>query len=712
LQLVVPAETNSGVLFLFQATNLDQLWSAPTLMLLTNAPVTDALQVPLTPEQRAFFYAIRRTNSSFEDYQAPDFPDEPSSPYALWTLGIPTNLVSGASYTADFLLVLSTNALADVSGTAQLSVVRRADGLPHPDAQVTPAQISFVQGACRTTVQVTASTSLTGYVVAVTLAGASAAPQSLAKAKAAPAAASSTFTLVAGFLFPNSPLVAADAFAVALAEVRAYVATLGWTSPLAPGELPKVTGTFGEWRGHRDAAGVSNANYHAGLDLVATGGTPVFAAREGMVTTIKRAKGVGRYINLDHGDGWYSRYLHLTDADPSPTLPFYVSRGALLGHVVKKTEMINSGDVQTWSEHFHFELRYAGPGAAGNTQPQPGIGRDPLREPVGSIGMFAVQQPPQELSKLWRVGVTPSNPADKVYNYKSPVFVEGNTNTAYVVLKIMQRENGSYLSPQTVRFTPEGPGPFAEFSTSNTTAITNLLPANSRLTARGFARYLHGYSYGTYDREEFYRYWFRWDVDGYAAAAIGPRKFTVDSTDYAGRHNLQTNKWGPEILSVVKVSLGDGHIYRVVVRAWLGEDAATAATDTVKGGWDTGADWYRYELPDGLHWVSGNAASTNCDESDPTFATKKLRTQFFEWIPPAGQTAPIQVTVRSRTVPAIAHQVQVSPDPNLYSHLSPCPPGYTSGVITGSSSLWTWTCTGSDGVPILHEEPKKDIIHE
>lgn len=650
LQLVVPAETNSGVLFLFQAADLDQLSSAPTLMLLTNAPVTNSLQISLTPQQRAFFYAIRRTNSSLEEYQVPEIPDEPSAPYALWILGIPTNLVSGVSYTADFLLVLSTNALADVSGTAQLSVMRQVDGLAHPDAQVTPEQIIFVHGACRTNVQVTASTSLTGYVVAVTLTGASAALPSLAKAKAGPAAASSTSTLVPGILLPNSPPSAADAFTTAQAGVLPLVDTAGWSSPIAT-TPPAVSGTFGEWRGNsrKNSQGgwVDNANYHEGLDLVAPAGATVWAARGGIVRA-NQGSSVGRIVTVDHLDGWYSRYVHLSPAD-EPKVGSHVNRGDSVGVVATSAQ--NGG----LSPHIHFELRAA---STGRWEVKPGIALDPLRQPVGPAGMFAVA-PPQNLSSLGRVGVTPKNPAAQIYYYKPPVeFVAGNDSTAYVVLKIKQPQNGNYLSPQTVRFTPEGQGSFVELSTPNTPAIESLLPDGTPPVEGGFARYKHGTWHDAGEREEYFRYWFRWDVSGYSAAAIGPRTFTVDSANYAGTLNPKTLKWGPEILSVVKVSESGGEQrFRVSVRAWLGEDAATAASDVSKGAWDTGADWYRYELPAGGRWVANNTA--NYDETDSSSALVKLREQEFWWAGTPDSTD-AQVTVRSRTVPAIADKKPVN----------------------------------------------------
>jgi len=339
-----------------------------------------------------------RKGGVLEDYLIPEIPDEPAaSPYALWTLGLPTNLVSGVSYTADFLLVLSTNELAAVSGIAQLSVVRQADGVPHPNAQIAPAQITFVQGACRTNVLVTASNSLAGYVVAVTLTSSSLAPPSLGKENPRSDGADSSLILVPVIILPNSPPTAADAFTKALEGVRAYVDTPGWSLPI-PNALPEVSGTFGEWRGHK-RDGVPHANTHAGLDLVANAGATVSAARGGIVR-INDGRALGRYITVDHLDGWYSRYLHLSTTATVAAIGSYVNRGDPIG-VVGTTAQTGL------SPHLHFELRSGAPGSASG---QPGIGVDPIRQ----TGMFAVRTP-QLFGTLYSVGVTPNNPAAQLY---------------------------------------------------------------------------------------------------------------------------------------------------------------------------------------------------------------------------------------------------------------------------------------------------------
>jgi hypothetical protein len=639
-ELNVPAETNAGVLLLFQAQDLNALAFAPTLSLVTNAPVGIDLRLPLAPAQRAFFYAIRKADVSLADFFPPQIPDEPASPYALWVLGLPTNLVSGDLYLADFLLVGDSNQLATVNGPGTLSVVRQSDGAPHPDAVVTPAQIAFEQGACRTNVQVTAGSPLTGYMVAMTLPDGGPATQAVSQAKRT-AAASAPFLMLPLVLTPTIPVAQADAFNVALAAILAATDSDSWSSPLPDLTTLEVAGTFGEWRGHK-RYGVPHDNIHAGLDLVAPAGTSVVAARGGIVTKNNGEAG-GRFITIDHLDGTYSRYLHLSRSAPPPALG-PVNRGALLGQVGS-------------AAHLHFEIRT---GASGSSDGQPGKGVDPLQR----AGIFAVQTA-QTLSELRGVAVTATNPATETYRTPGQPS-DGSSTTAFVIVQVKQPENGRRLAPRSVRFKAEDMGQFVELSTPDTIAIENLKPRKSTTLPAGFARYLHGDS-DTPNVDEYFRYWFRWNVAGYQADPKGPRTFGVEADNYAGTANAKTLKWGPEILSINQTSAsGEPLRYRVTVRAWVGEAAGTPSSDVSGGGWATGSDWYSYELPSGGLWVS--TGSTILDENKSTDSLYKLRSYEFTWSPTDPSTSGY-VTVRSRAIPSIAHSMPISgTGAGIYGH--------------------------------------------
>ena len=70
---------------------------------------------------------------------------------------------------------------------------------------------------------------------------------------------------------------------------------------------------------------------HYGVDLSAPQGTPIVAARSGMVyRTAYEEGGAGYYVNIDHMDGYITRYLHMTHYIVSPGQ--YVEAGEVIGY--------------------------------------------------------------------------------------------------------------------------------------------------------------------------------------------------------------------------------------------------------------------------------------------------------------------------------------------------------------------------------------------
>jgi len=58
---------------------------------------------------------------------------------------------------------------------------------------------------------------------------------------------------------------------------------------------------YGDWR------------FHAGVDLSAPQGTPIYATRAGVVTVAAYEEGgAGYYVNINHLDGYVTRYMHMT----------------------------------------------------------------------------------------------------------------------------------------------------------------------------------------------------------------------------------------------------------------------------------------------------------------------------------------------------------------------------------------------------------------
>ena len=55
---------------------------------------------------------------------------------------------------------------------------------------------------------------------------------------------------------------------------------------------------------------------HNGLDMIAPSGEPVYAAADGTVSNVIRSrKGLGNVVEIDHGNGYMTRYGHLADVE-------------------------------------------------------------------------------------------------------------------------------------------------------------------------------------------------------------------------------------------------------------------------------------------------------------------------------------------------------------------------------------------------------------
>ncbi len=96
----------------------------------------------------------------------------------------------------------------------------------------------------------------------------------------------------------------------------------GWGAPVAN---IIVTSPFG---GRADPTGFSGS-FHNGIDMGGTSSTPIMASRSGTVVQASFDGSTGNYIIIDHGDGYYSYYLHLSNYIATPGQS--VSAGQTIG---------------------------------------------------------------------------------------------------------------------------------------------------------------------------------------------------------------------------------------------------------------------------------------------------------------------------------------------------------------------------------------------
>jgi len=86
---------------------------------------------------------------------------------------------------------------------------------------------------------------------------------------------------------------------------------------------------------------------HNGLDMIAPSGEPVYASADGVVRDVIRSrKGLGNVVEIDHGNGYVTRYGHLADVEVRKGRE--VKKGTRIGYVGV------SGN--SFAPHLHYEV--------------------------------------------------------------------------------------------------------------------------------------------------------------------------------------------------------------------------------------------------------------------------------------------------------------------------------------------------------------------
>jgi len=128
------------------------------------------------------------------------------------------------------------------------------------------------------------------------------------------------------------------------AEGKKYNTTPG--GYIWPVDSRYITSTVG---GRNSPGGVGSTN-HKGIDIAAPRGTPIYAADGGTVTYSGWMSGYGYLVQIDHGNGYVTRYGHNSSLT--------VSVGQ---HVYKGQQVARAGSTgNSTGNHCHFEVRYNG----------------------------------------------------------------------------------------------------------------------------------------------------------------------------------------------------------------------------------------------------------------------------------------------------------------------------------------------------------------
>lgn len=104
--------------------------------------------------------------------------------------------------------------------------------------------------------------------------------------------------------------------------------------------------------GSRPSPGHGGSTNHQGIDIGAPNLAPIFAVASGTVTIATFSGGYGNLVEIDHGDGWRTRYGHMSDG----TMNAAVGQRVVLGTFIGKVGSTGNST----GPHLHLELRQNG----------------------------------------------------------------------------------------------------------------------------------------------------------------------------------------------------------------------------------------------------------------------------------------------------------------------------------------------------------------
>ncbi|MBT2364547.1 peptidoglycan DD-metalloendopeptidase family protein [Streptomyces sp. ISL-10] len=135
---------------------------------------------------------------------------------------------------------------------------------------------------------------------------------------------------------PKAPTKKAPA-KKASTEKAATPASSGWTAPVGGGISTPYRASGAMW----------SSGYHTGVDFIAGSGTSVKSVGPGTVVSAGWSGSYGNEVVIQHGDGTYSQYAHLSSLSVSSGQS--VSGGEQIG--------LSGSTGNSTGPHLHFEIR-------------------------------------------------------------------------------------------------------------------------------------------------------------------------------------------------------------------------------------------------------------------------------------------------------------------------------------------------------------------
>lgn len=106
--------------------------------------------------------------------------------------------------------------------------------------------------------------------------------------------------------------------------------------------------TISSYYGYRVFAG--SREFHNAIDIAGTGyGSKIYAANNGTIEIKTSHKSYGNYIMINHNNGYYSLYAHMSSFNNKFSVGSTVSRGDVIGYV--------GSTGRASGPHLHFEIR-------------------------------------------------------------------------------------------------------------------------------------------------------------------------------------------------------------------------------------------------------------------------------------------------------------------------------------------------------------------
>ena len=121
-------------------------------------------------------------------------------------------------------------------------------------------------------------------------------------------------------------------------------------SNLKPAGMPIRGGYISSYFGPRRDPFDGHPEFHAGLDVAGPYGTPIHVVAGGMVTFAGVRHGYGKVVEVDHGNGYRTRYAHASK------LLVHPGERVRVGQVIAK--LGSTG--RSTGPHVHFEVWYKG----------------------------------------------------------------------------------------------------------------------------------------------------------------------------------------------------------------------------------------------------------------------------------------------------------------------------------------------------------------